>query len=107
MRLVEPVQPCPRRPAPVRTTRVALALFVSSATLVALTEQVPPGMLAGAVYSPKSLTVPQFVPATDQVTAGLPLPLTVAVNCCTAFVCTVADVGEIATFTTAPAPFTV
>jgi hypothetical protein len=80
------------------TVTVALADLVGSATLVAVTTNDPAA--AGAVYKPAALTVP---PVADQVTAVLALPVTVAVNCCVAFVRIEAVVGLIATATTGAA----
>lgn len=88
---------------------VALADFVVSATLVAVTVTLAgEGTLAGAVYvalaAPFATIVPtiEFPPAppfTLHVTAvdGAPGPVTVAVNPCAAFVATLALVGEIPT----------
>ena len=69
------------------TVTVALALFVVSTTLVAVTTCVPD--CVGAVYKPEVLMVPTLLlpPATestDQVTAVLLVPVTAAVNCCCA-----------------------
>jgi hypothetical protein len=50
----------------------------------------------GAVYRPEEEIVP---PAADHVTAVLLEPVTVAVNCCVAFVSKEADVGLIETAT--------
>lgn len=54
----------------------------------------------GAVYSPEVVTEP---PVTDQVTAVLVVPVTVAVNCCVALVCNDAEFGLIETVTTGAA----
>jgi hypothetical protein len=69
------------------TVTVALALWVVSTTLVAVTVCVP--AWEGAVYIPAPVMVPDAAlpPATestDQVTAVLLVPCTVAVNCCCA-----------------------
>ena len=60
--------------------------------------------MAGALYIPLLLIVPfpvfpPGIPSTDQVTAVLPVPVTVAVNACECPTCNVADVGPIVTFT--------
>jgi hypothetical protein len=60
------------------------------------------GTLAGAVYRPDALIVPQPVPLQPaperlHVTAVLVVPVTVAVNCCCAPMVTVAVAGETAT----------
>ena len=61
---------------------VALADFVESAMLVAVTVTVwEPGIEAGAVYRPAEEIVPTDG-LIDQVTAVLLVPKTVAVNCC-------------------------
>jgi hypothetical protein len=66
------------------TATEAFALFVVSATLVAVTVWVP--AWAGAVYRPVALMVPTEVfppatPSTDHVTAVFVVFCTVAVNC--------------------------
>jgi len=58
------------------TVTLAVADFVESAALVALTVYVP--AVLGAVYSPVGEMLPPF---TDQVTLVLELPVTVALNC--------------------------
>ena len=76
--------------APIAT--VALADFVGSATLVAVTVFVPG--CEGAVYMPAALIVPgaEFAPAaTDQVTAVFLVFLTVAANCVVAPAATLID----------------
>ena len=61
---------------------VALALFVESATLVAVTVTICCCvMLAGAVYKPPALSAPIPEGLTDQVTLWLLPPETVAENC--------------------------
>ena len=76
------------------TVTVADADFVVSATLVAVTVYVP--AVAGAVYIPVLEIVP---PVADQVTDVFVLPVTVAVNCWVAPVCTDAEVGLMLTTT--------
>ena len=82
---------------------VALAEDAVFATLVAVTVTDPPaGTEAGAVYKPDEVTVPVVVlppatPFTDHVVPVLLVPETVAVNCCLAPTCKVAEVGEIVT----------
>jgi hypothetical protein len=66
------------------------AIVVVFATLVAVTEYVPAA--AGAVYKPEVEIEP---PETDQVTAVLLVPLTVALNCWLAPVCRDIELGEI------------
>jgi hypothetical protein len=69
------------------TVTVAEAFLVVSATLVAVTVNVPAE--PGAVYNPLALMVP---PVAAHVTAVFVLPVTVAVNCCVPPTCTeVAD----------------
>jgi hypothetical protein len=82
------------------TVTLALALLVGSATLVAVT--VCPPVWAGAVYSPPVLIEPRdafppAVPSTDQVTAVLLVPVTVAVNCVAPLGATEGDVGDTVT----------
>ena len=65
------------------------------------------GTLAGAVYKPADVIVPQVLPLqpmplTPQVTAVLAEPVTVALNCCCAPVLTWAPLGEMLTLTGAP-----
>jgi hypothetical protein len=62
---------------------VADALLVESATLVAVTVTVAgSGRVAGAVYRPEVLIVPELAPPlSDQVTEVFEVFLTVAVNC--------------------------
>ena len=84
------------------TVTAALALWVVSATLVAVTVCAPD--MVGAVYRPLVLTVPTvrlppFTPSTDQVTPVLLVFVTVAVNCCDVLTAKVAVVGEIVTLT--------
>jgi hypothetical protein len=60
--------------------------------------------VAGALYIPLLLIVPlpvfpPGIPSTDQVTAVLPVPVTVAVNACECSTCKVADLGPTVTFT--------
>src|SRR5438045_296193 len=76
------------------TLTLAEADFVLSAALVAATVYVP--AVAGAVYRPLLEIVP---PVADQVIAVLVVPVTVAVNCWVAPVCTDADVGLMLTAT--------
>src|SRR5580704_7418221 len=86
-----------------KNVTVALAILVLSATLVAVTSSLfGDGIFKGAVKSPIVSIVPTSVfalicPATDQVTAVLVVPVTVAVNCCAAPVTSVALVGEMVT----------
>jgi hypothetical protein len=76
----------------------AEADFVVSACEVAVTVAVVWfATLAGAVYKPEVDTVPG--PVSDQVTAVLVVPVTVAVNCCVPPPFNVAEVGEIETLT--------
>jgi len=69
------------------TVTVAEALFEGSATLVAVTVRVAgDGMICGAVYSPAfeivpTLEFPPGTPFTLQLTPGLVVLVTVAVNC--------------------------
>jgi hypothetical protein len=84
------------------TVTVADADLVVSATLVALTVNVP--VVAGAVYTPELETVP---PVAVQVTDVLLEPLTVAVNCCVPLVASEAEVGLIATDTAGAVAVTV
>jgi hypothetical protein len=75
---------------------VAVADFVVSATDVACTLAVETlATLAGAVYKPLDESVPS--PVSDQVTAVLAVPVTVAVNCCVPPPPSEAEVGEIDT----------
>lgn len=62
---------------------VAEALFVESAALVAVTvTEAGSGRVAGAVYRPEALIVPEVAsPLSDQFTAVFEALLTVAVNC--------------------------
>src|ERR1019366_7082014 len=63
---------------------VAVADFVLSATLVAVTVTVwLAGTEAGAVYKPLDVMDPALLGLMVQVTAVLLLPVTVAGNCCT------------------------
>lgn len=76
---------------------MALALSVGFATLVAVTVWVPG--CDGAVYKPEAemvptVALPPATPSTDQVTAVLEDPGSVAVNCCVPAGATVAVVGE-------------
>ena len=80
---------------------VALADFVGSATLVAVTVAVVPEVTFGAVYRPALETVPAVA---DHVTEVLALLVTVAENCCVPPDTTVVEVGEMETATTAPVP---
>ena len=59
--------------------------------------------VVGAVYRPLLETVP---PVVDHVTAGLLVPLTVAVNCCVPPVCSDAELGLMLTDTAAAGPLT-
>jgi hypothetical protein len=77
---------------------VAEADFVVSACEVAVTVAVVwLATDAGAVYKPEADSVP--APVSDQVTAVLVVPLTVAVNCCVPPPFSVAEGGEIETLT--------
>jgi hypothetical protein len=75
---------------------VAVAVFELSATLVAvMVTDAGSGSVAGAVYRPESLIVPELAPPlSDQVTDVLEAFWTVAVNCWVWPVSTVAEVGE-------------
>lgn len=60
--------------------------------------------MAGAVYRPEELTVPQAAPEhpdplTDQFTAVFVLPLTIELNCCCAPTANSTVVGEMVTTT--------
>src|SRR5579884_17891 len=77
------------------TVTVADAVFVASATLVAVTEYVPAD--PGAVYRPELDIVP---PEADQVTAVFDVFVTVAVNCCVAPVWIETEDGATDTLTT-------
>jgi hypothetical protein len=89
-------------PAGVRPT-VALANFVLSATLVAVTVTTCVELTdVGAVYKPVASTLPTPAGVTDHVTAVLLLNVTVAVNCCVCPPESVAVVG--ATLTGAEGP---
>ena len=76
---------------PLVTATVALALFVESATLVAVTEiALGDGAAVGAVYRPFASTDPHAAPphpwlaialCTLHVTLALPVPVTLAKNC--------------------------
>jgi hypothetical protein len=84
------------------TLTVALAVFVESTLLVVVTVCVP--VVAGAVYSPLVLIVPDVelppeTPSTDHCTLMLVVPETVAANCLVPFTVTVAEVGLMATAT--------
>jgi hypothetical protein len=65
----------------------ALAVFVVSAALVAITVALPPvGTVNGAVYKPvvemePTVELPPTMPFTTQETVVFVVPLTVAVNC--------------------------
>jgi hypothetical protein len=66
------------------TVTVELALFVVSATLVAVTVCVP--VAGGALYRPETsisplVALPPTTVSTDQVTAVFVVPVTLAVNC--------------------------
>src|SRR5271154_4770854 len=86
-----------------RNVTVALADFVGSATLVAVTNSLfGEGMFRGAMNNPVVSIVPTCVlplisPATDHVMAVFVVPVTVAVNCCDAPVTKFALVGEMVT----------
>jgi hypothetical protein len=77
---------------PLVTATAALADFVESAWLVAVTAMaLGDGAFAGAMYRPLLSIVPQTLPLqpcpgtalpTLQVTAVFEIPLTTAVNCC-------------------------
>ena len=67
------------------------------------------GKVAGAVYKPPAVIVPQIepphpVPVIVQVTAVFADPVTVAVNCCCPAVCNATLVGEIVIATGVPLP---
>jgi hypothetical protein len=77
---------------------VAEADFEVSACEVAVTVAfVGFATVAGAVYKPEADSAP--TPLSDQVTAVLVVPETVAVNCCVPPPFKVAEVGEIETLT--------
>src|SRR6185503_754806 len=62
---------------------VAFADLVKSAWLVAVTVTVcVAGIVVGAVYRPLAEIDPTLLGVIDQVTAVLPVPVTVALNCC-------------------------
>jgi hypothetical protein len=84
------------------TVTIAEADLVASATLVAVIVKVPAA--PGAVYRPAVEIVP---PVADQVTAVLPVPVTVAVNCCVPPVRSEAEVGLMLTATTGGGAVTV
>jgi hypothetical protein len=87
------------------TVTAALADFVGSATLVAVTGTVAgAGTAPGALYKPLALIVPTVefpprTPFTRQVTAVCAVFWTSAVNCLVLLIRTVARVGEIVTLT--------
>jgi hypothetical protein len=91
-------------------TTLAEADLVVSATEVALTvADDGVGTVAGAVYKPDDVIVPQEpetqpVPETLQVTAVFELPVTVALNCCVPFTAIIMESGEIETLTPPPEP---
>src|SRR5262249_505847 len=91
-------------------TTLAEADLVVSATEVAVTvANAGLGTVAGAVYKPDDVMVPQEpetqpVPETLQVTAVFDLPVTVALNCCVPFTAIVREAGEIETPTPPPEP---
>jgi len=72
------------------TVIVAVAFFVISATLVAVTVYVP--AVLGAVNNPVAPMVP---PDAAQLTPVLLVPVTLVANCTVAPVCTLARVGDI------------
>src|SRR5271154_3683721 len=75
--------------------RMALADFVLSATLVAVTVSTCVEVTdAGAVYNPVVSIVPTAGGITDHVTAVLLLNVTVAVNCCACPPESVATLGD-------------
>jgi hypothetical protein len=74
------------------TVTTAIANFVGSATLVAVTETIVSVFTVGAVNNP-ALEIDPLV--ADQVTAGLSVLMTAAVNCCVSAEETFAVVGEI------------
>lgn len=84
------------------TCTVAVADFVGSATLVALTVTLP--VVDGAVNKPEEETVPALA---DHVTAVLVVPVTVARNCCVASVIKPTVLGEIDTLIGAATTVTV
>jgi hypothetical protein len=80
------------------TVTWAVALFVGSAALVAVTACGPP-VWPGAVYKPMALIVPAvafppWTPSTDHVTAVFVVPVTVAVNAVVPLTGTEADVCD-------------
>ena len=81
---------------------VAVAFFVESATLVAVTEAVFEALTAGGVYNPPFVMVPAEV---DHVSAVLVVPVTAAVNCCVVPEYKVTLFGEIVTDTRSLAPY--
>jgi|ERR1700677_1636779 hypothetical protein len=87
------------------TVTVAVADFVVSVLLVAITDAVIPVVTLGAVYLPVASTVPdvELLLLTVQVTPAFDESLvTVAVNCVEAPDATVAVVGETVTAIVAP-----
>src|SRR5262249_25914111 len=84
------------------TVTVALADFVVSAAVVAVTVKLP--VVWPAAKRPVLEIVP---PVALQVTAALLLPVTEALNCCVAPVCNVAVVGVMLTETTGACTVTV
>src|SRR4051812_18885534 len=82
------------------TTTVAMSLFEASAADVATTWYVPP--VAGAVYLPVESTAPPAPPScTDQVTAVLEEPVTLAEKRALPLSATEAVLGEMETATAA------
>ena len=97
----------PPQLADVITVTVAFADLVLSASLVAVIVCVP--VVPGAVYKPELLIAPTvvfppLVPSTDHVTLVSEDPETVALNCCTPPVATVAEGGLRLTETAPPPP---
>jgi hypothetical protein len=86
------------------TVTVALAEFVETEALCAVTVTALVGAIEGALYKPVEEIVPTdkfppTIPSTSQFTAVLVVPETVAVNCCESPTCTLALPGEIVTDT--------
>ena len=77
------------------TVTTAVAVNTESDCKAAITSYLP--AFNGGVYSPAALTVPPPDSLTDQFTAGLDAPVTVAVNCSVPVTGMVAAAGEIET----------
>jgi hypothetical protein len=91
------------------TETAALADAVACETLCAVTFTETEGTVRGAVYKPELEMIPvvEFpprTPLTNQFTPVLLVAVTEALNCCDCPTFTLADVGEIVTFTDGPLP---